>query len=486
MYRARFSGDLNEEVLSYLSSMSEDEEIALYDILGSQAHTIMLYECGIITKDDAKKILRALKEIKAESVKSNGAEDIHEQIESAVIAKAGMESGGKMHTARSRNDQVALDIRMKLRNDINVLRARVVELVSILLDMSRKYSRTAMPLYTHMQQAQVGTVSHYMLAQVDLLFRDIDRLESAYDRINDSPLGAGPVGGTSMDIDRDRVASLLGFDGIVENSIDATSSRDVLIEYASVLAILMNNLSRMAEDVIIWSSSEFAFVSLADNISSPSSIMPQKKNPDIMEITRAKSAEVAGDLVAMLMSTKGVATGYGRDLQQTKKIILRASRTTAQAVAAVRVTFEKMSINKNAMKRAMSNEHILALDVAERLAQNGVPFRKAHGVAGQIIQQAAAAKRKPSSLAAHEISDVASEIKVSPSIVLEAVKSATVSSSLKNRISKGSAGLAEQERMRYERINKWDRYMKEADQDSTKIVMSFGDMLAIVNEITGE
>ena len=486
MYRSRIIGDLNDEVLSYVSSMSEDEEIVQYDILGSQAHAIMLYERGIITKKDARKILRALKEIGSEPMQGSKAEDIHEQIESAVIAKAGMGSGGKLQTARSRNDQVATDIRMKLRDDIAVVRMRVLEIVRVLLDISKKHAKTPMPLYTHMQQAQVGTVSHYMLAQADLLFRDMDRLQNAHGRMNRSPLGAGPVGGTSMDIDRDRVAALLGFDGIVENSIDATSSRDVLIEYASVLAILMNNLSRMAEDIVIWSSSEFSFVSLADSVSSPSSIMPQKKNPDIMEITRAKAAEVAGDLAAMLASTKGLATGYGRDLQQTKKIILRASRIAVQATAAVRMALKGMTINKRAMKRVMSSEHILALDVAEKLAQNGIPFRQAHSIAGRIIQQAASAKRKPSSLAAHEIEDAASKIKASPDIVLEAVKSATVSSSLKNRISRGSAGFAEQKRMRNERITAWRAYTQFMDDESSAIAAARSELQEAVRKIISE
>lgn len=277
MYRSRLDQNLDDYTLDYVSSMQDDAEIAAFDIVGSQAHAIMLHENKILSRTDVRKILSALEKIKKEKLVASGSEDIHELIESLVIKKIGLASGGKMHTARSRNDQVSLDLRMKIRDDINVLCKALVDLIETLVLLAEKHTETPMPLYTHLQQAQIGTFSHYLLAYVDSLFRDLDRLYVTYGRVNESPLGAGPVGGTSIPIDRNSTAKMLGFKGLVENSIDATSSRDVAAEYVADVAILMTNLSRIAEDLIIWSTSEFSFVELSDRFASPSSVMPTKK-----------------------------------------------------------------------------------------------------------------------------------------------------------------------------------------------------------------
>ena len=225
MYRSRLRNDLSGITLDYVSSIDDDSEIALYDIIGSQAHTLMLYQKNIITKNDAKKILLALKYLKKEKFdSSSGAEDIHELIESLVIKKAGMASGGKMHTARSRNDQVALDIRMKIRDDINIICNCLLDTIEALVSVAKNHQKTIMPLYTHLQQAQAGLFSHYLLAHADVLSRDFQRLYGTFERVNQSPLGAGPIGGTSLPIDRHSTAKMLGFDDLVENSIDATSN----------------------------------------------------------------------------------------------------------------------------------------------------------------------------------------------------------------------------------------------------------------------
>ena len=260
MYRSRLGNDLSDITLDYVSSINDDSEIILFDILGSQAHVLMLQENKIITKNDAKKILTALESLKKEKFdSSSNAEDIHELIESLVIKKAGMASGGKMHTARSRNDQVTLDIRMKIRNDINILCNCLLDTIEALVSLAKNHQKTIMPLYTHLQQAQVGLFSHYLLAHADALFRDFERLYDAYVRVNQSPLGAGPVGGTSIPIDRHSTAKMLGFSGIVENSIDATSTRDFVAEYVAMIAILMTNLSKISEDFVLWSTTEFSF-----------------------------------------------------------------------------------------------------------------------------------------------------------------------------------------------------------------------------------
>ncbi|MFB5615432.1 MAG: argininosuccinate lyase, partial [Candidatus Nitrosomaritimum yanchengensis] len=310
MYRSRLGNDLSDITLDYVSSIKDDSEIALFDILGSQAHVVMLQENKIISKNDAKKILVALESLKKETFDlSTDAEDIHELIESLVIKKAGMASGGKMHTARSRNDQVTLDIRMKIRDDINILSNCLLDTIEALVSLAKNHQKTIMPLYTHLQQAQAGLFSHYLLAHADALFRDFERLYDVYDRVNESPLGAGPVGGTSIPIDRHSTAKMLGFSGIVENSIDATSTRDFVAEYVSMIAILMTNLSKISEDFVLWSSSEFSFIELSDEFTSPSSVMPQKKNPDILELTRGKAAEIIGNLTAILSTIKGLSTG---------------------------------------------------------------------------------------------------------------------------------------------------------------------------------
>ena len=255
MYRSRLGKNLGKITLDYVSSLTDDVQIAMYDILGSQAHVIMLYENKIIGKKDLKKILTGLESLKKENFrKKSNSEDIHELIESLLIKKIGIDAGGKMHTARSRNDQVALDIRMKIRDDTNIICQCLLDTIKSLVKLAKKHQETIVPLYTHLQQAQVGLFSHYLLSYADALFRDLDRLYVTYGRINENPLGAGPIGGTSIVIDRQSTGKMLGFSGIVENSIDATTTRDFAIEYIAASAILMTNLSRISKDFSIWST----------------------------------------------------------------------------------------------------------------------------------------------------------------------------------------------------------------------------------------
>lgn len=484
MYRSRLAEGLDERALKYVSSISEDAELVLYDILGSQAHVTMLHEHGLIQKSDARKILSALEELKGSEIDAGtGAEDIHEYVEAAVIARAGMESGGRMHTARSRNDQVALDIRMKIRDDINMLCNSIVDLIEALLAAARKHQRSIMPLYTHLQQAQVGTLSHYLLAQVDALLRDMDRLVEVYGRVNRSPLGAGPVGGTSIPLDRERVAKLLGFDGTVDNSIDATSSRDFAAEYVAALAILMTGLSRMAEDVVVWSSAEFAFVELPDRLASPSSIMPQKKNPDVLELTRAKASEVIGSLTAILVSAKSLATGYGRDLQQVKPLVWRSSETAIQATETVRLVVEGMTVNKKRMRRAADKGHLVALDVAEKLVVSGMPFRMAHMVAGLLVQKALERKKAIARLSAQEVRQAVRGTGVDTRAVFKAASSSSVVSSLRARRSAGSSGFTEQKRMLQERVEILKERRHTISERTGRITDALAEMAAVVKSL---
>ena len=459
MYRSRLGTDLSRITLNYVSSIDDDYEIILFDILGSQAHVLMLQENKIISKNDAKKILSALEILKKEKFdSSSNAEDIHELIESLVIKKAGMASGGKMHTARSRNDQVALDIRMKIRSDINILCNCLLDTIEALVSLSKNHQKTIMPLYTHLQQAQVGVFSHYLLAHADALFRDFERLYDAYVRVNQSPLGAGPVGGTSIPIDRHATAEMLGFGGLVENSIDATSTRDFVAEYIASIAILMTNLSKISEDFVLWSTSEFSFIELSDEFTSPSSVMPQKKNPDILELTRGKTAEVIGNLTAILSTIKGLSTGYGRDLQQIKSSIWSTSKISISALLILKSILLTLRVNEKQMKKSTDSSYIIALDIAEKLVLKEIPFRTTHKITGSLVQQAFNSKKSLNKLTISEIKKSVQGTTVDPNVVSEIIMSTTIVSSLKDRISFGSSGYTEQKRMIKDRIKKTNDY----------------------------
>ena len=484
MYRSRLGTDLSNITLDYVSSINDDSEIALYDIIGSQAHTIMLLQNNIITKKDAKKILSSLENLKNEKFdSSSGAEDIHELIESLVIKKAGMASGGKMHTARSRNDQVVLDIRMKIRDDINIICNCLLDTIESLVSVSKNHQKTIMPFYTHLQQAQAGLFSHYLLAQADVLSRDFQRLFDTFQRINQSPLGAGPVGGTSIAIDRHSTAKMLGFDGVVENSLDATSTRDFVAEYVAMISILMTNLSRISEDFIIWSTSEFSFIELSDEFTSPSSVMPQKKNPDILELTRGKTAEIIGNLTAILTTIKGLASGYGRDLQQIKSSIWSTSKISISALLIIKSIILTMKVNQKQMKKVTESSNLIALDIAEKLVQEGIPFRVTHKIAGVLVQLAHNSKKPISKLTTSEIKKSVEGTKVDTKIVSKIISTTSVVSSLKNRQSFGSSGYDEQKRMisdRIQKINTWRSVMSERDN---KIKSSIDELQKLVNEI---
>ncbi len=454
MYRARLGGGLDGAAAGFASSVGEDAEIAAYDILGSQAHVVMLHDCGIVARADAAKILAALGRIgrldyRALAGKGGGeSEDIHELVESLVVAEAGGAAGGRMHTARSRNDQVATDMRMKVRDDAMGIMDLIVEAAGALVKRAAAHTRTAMPLYTHLQQAQAGTLSHYLLAHADALVRDHARFAGAFARANLCPLGAGPVGGTRLPIDREKTAGLLGFDGLVENSIDATSSRDFAAEFASAAAVMMTNASRLAEDLVMWSSAEFGFIELSDRFASPSSVMPQKKNPDVLELVRGKAASTIGGLVAVLGAVKGLPTGYGRDLQEVKPHVWAASRAAAGTLSVLAGAVGTASVNRAAMRRAAggSRGYLTALDVADRLVEEGIAFRAAHGIAGRLVQAADAAGVPLARLGPADIKRAAGT-GAKAGAVGRIVRECTVSESLKSRTSRGSAGRAEQDRM---------------------------------------
>lgn len=452
MYRSRPKGSLDDDVLRFLSSMQQDQPIVLYDILGSQAHSIMLYEAKQLSAQELRKILAALQVAREDNsvIKADCYEDIHEALEAFVIARAGMDSGGKMHTARSRNDQVALDIRMKLRDDANNLCAALVDLLEGLLEKAGETKSVPMPMYTHMQQGQLGTFSHFLTSYAYSLLRDLERLYLCYQRINQSPLGACAIGGTSIPIDRKRTALLLGFDSLVINSIDATSSRDVFLEYSSILSIMATSLSRMAEDFIIWSTTEFGYVELADRFSSTSSAMPQKKNPDPLELMRAKSATIVAYVVGMMGITKSLPSGYSRDLQEMKSMLFGATDVALAMLKIANGVVRSIEVNKERMLAAASASYAISLDVAEQLVmKHEIPFRTAHKIVGNLVEKAAARGIMLSKLEMREIDSVLKPMKsgLDSKDVYATIKQMTPQKSIDSRRSAGSPSPAEQEKM---------------------------------------
>jgi len=485
MYRSRLGKNLGKITLDYVSSLDDDVVIALYDILGSQAHAIMLYDNKIITKKEIKKILKGLENLKKEKFeKKSNSEDIHELIESLIIKRIGIDAGGKMHTARSRNDQVALDIRMKIRDDINIICQCLLDTIKSLVVLAKKHQETIVPLYTHLQQAQVGLFSHYLLSYADALFRDLDRLYVTYGRINENPLGAGPIGGTSIQIDRQSTGKMLGLKGLVENSIDATTTRDSTIEYIAAVAILMTNLSRVSKDFSIWSTTEFSFLELSDEFTSPSSVMPQKKNPDILELTRGKTSHVIGSLTSMLSTIQGLPSGYSRDLQQINPSIWSTSKIVISSLLIMESMLKTVVINKKNMRKAAEDGHLIALDLAEKLVHHDIPFRKAHQIIGQIVKLAHKSGKPISKLSESEVKKAIKSKEVSLKLIMKLIQSTTITSSLHARTSQGSSGISEQKRMTRHRMKKIEKYQIGIKKRTIAVQNSLNNLNRKVKELT--
>lgn len=393
VYRSRLSRPLDEDAFHYLSSLAEDAEIFLEDILGTEAHLVMLYEQGLLSRSEASKILSAIERLRSlwmdGKLKLEGEyEDVHEFIEAFILKEAGVKVGGKVHTGRSRNDQVALDIRLRVRGYLLEIWRLLLNLANTLLSRAERERRTIMVLYTHLQHAQIGYLSHYFLAHLDQLLRDLERLKSCYRRVNRSPLGASAIGGSILPLNRLRIAELLGFEGVVENSIDAVSSRDFVLEAASVSAILMAHISRVAEDLVLWSSTEFDYVELPDELASPSSIMPQKKNPCILELLRARAGKVMGLLTSLFSIVKGIPTGYNRDLQESKPPLWEILKTTRDSLRILEKVFRKIIIKRERLLETALKSYAPAVDLAELFIKySGLPMREAHRVVGELVRR---------------------------------------------------------------------------------------------------
>jgi len=473
MYRSRLKDKLDKHALEYLSSIKDDLTLLYYDVIGSEAHSIMLYEQGLIKRSELKKILGALESARKTNLNKFASkyEDIHEALEAFVIKKGGINAGGKMHTARSRNDQVALDIRMKERDDINNISIHVVELIDSLLLKASQNKDSVMPMYTHLQHAQIGTFSHYLISYVDALLRDLDRLNGCYERVNKSPLGAVAIGGTSLKIDRKKVAFLLGFSGIVENSIDATTSRDMVIELCFCLAMIMLNLSRIAEDFILWSSTEFNYIELADELTTSSSVMPQKKNPCPLELMRAKVAFVVGLLFSVMATVKTLPSGYSRDLQDTKQVLFQAVTITNDSLNIMNSIVETLQINKKVMLQSAEKSYALSLDVAEELVRNGMVFREAHKAVGTLVKIASSKGKNLQNLTEAEINKAVGKGLIQ--VVSKILKNIDPKKSIQSRISIGSPNPKEQKRMIKDRKGIANRYQLSVEKRITHVNNAF-------------
>ncbi|MEC4685188.1 MAG: argininosuccinate lyase [Nitrospirota bacterium] len=391
-WAGRFKEKTAGSVEAFTESISFDWRLWPYDIQGSIAHARMLARQGIISGDDADKIIKGLQEIASEIEAGKfrfrqDLEDIHMNIEAALIKKIGP-SGGKLHTARSRNDQVALDLRLYLRAEVEGFIRTIKKLQRVLLRLAKRHADTIMPGYTHLQRAQPVTLGHHILAYVEMFQRDRERLQDALKRINTLPLGACALAGTTLPIDRAYVARLLKFKRIAGNSMDAVSDRDFALEFLSIGSILMLHLSRMAEELVLWSTEEFSFIELPDAFTTGSSIMPQKKNPDVAELIRGKVGRVYGALIGLLTTMKALPLAYNRDMQEDKLPVFDTVDTLNSVLTILVEMLPRVRFNKKRMKDTAAAGYSLATDLAEYLVGKGLPFRDAHEVTGRVVRYA--------------------------------------------------------------------------------------------------
>ena len=392
-WEGRFSAPTAPIVETFTASIGVDKRLAPHDIAGSLAHARMLAACGIIPAADGKRILKGLGEIAKEIENGsfryeNSDEDIHMAIERRLIEMIGP-AGGRLHTARSRNDQIALDLRLFVRAEIGVILKLITAFQKALAGLARSHVRVVMPGYTHLQRAQPVLFAHHLLAYYDMLERDSERFADCRRRADVMPLGAGALAGTTFPVDPSHVARELRFARIATNSLDAVGDRDFIVEFLAAASLTMAHLSRLAEEIVLWSSTEFGFISLPDEFATGSSIMPQKKNPDVAELTRGKTGRVYGDLVAMLTIIKGLPLAYNRDLQEDKPALFDAVDTVQGCLTVLTAMLPRLTIHADRMRAATTEGFLNATDVADYLVTKGVPFREAHRIVGRAVRRCA-------------------------------------------------------------------------------------------------
>lgn len=389
LWGGRFTKEINQLVYNFNASITYDQKFYKQDILGSIAHVTMLAKQGILTDDERQQIVDGLRGILKDI--ENGTleitmehEDIHTFVEANLIERIG-DAGKKLHTGRSRNDQVALDMKLYIRDEIVAINDLLKAQMEVIHRIMKENIDTFMPGFTHLQKAQPVTLAHHFGAYFEMFRRDRSRLRDIYDRMNYCPLGAGALAGTTYPLDREYTASLLQFDGPTLNSMDSVSDRDYLIELLSAMSTIMMHLSRFCEEIILWNSNEYRFVEIDDSYSTGSSIMPQKKNPDIAELVRGKTGRVYGALVSMLTTMKGIPLAYNKDMQEDKELTFDAIDTVKGCLALFTGMIDTMKFNKDNMAASAKNGFTNATDAADYLVNHGVPFRDAHGIIGQLV-----------------------------------------------------------------------------------------------------
>jgi argininosuccinate lyase len=391
LWAGRFQKEIDKKTNDFNSSISFDSRMAQEDITGSMAHAAMLMKQGIISREDGEKIQDGLAGIAGDLASGAleidpGAEDIHTFVEGELTARIG-DAGKRLHTGRSRNDQVALDIRLYLRGAVEPVRQQLGDLIRVLCGKAQAHAHTIMPGYTHLQRAQPITFGHHLMAYAEMFLRDISRLDDAVKRMNVSPLGSSALAGTTYPLDRQAVAAALGMDGITRNSLDGVSDRDFCVELAAALSLVMVHLSRFSEEIILWCSWEFKFIELDDAFSTGSSIMPQKKNPDIAELVRGKSGRVFGDLMTLLTMLKGLPLAYNKDMQEDKEAVFDALDTVHMCLTAFVPMIDTMKVLPDNMRKAAAGGFINATDCADYLVGKGLPFRDAYKATGTLVAQ---------------------------------------------------------------------------------------------------
>ncbi len=442
----RFLGQTDKQVEAFTASIHFDKRLYRCDIEGSIAHARMLAKQGLLAPDEKEAIVAALAEIRKEIDEGRfifqiDDEDIHMSIEKALIARLGA-VGGKLHTGRSRNDQVALDMRLYLREENGDLIGLLRGLKGTLLALAKKEINTIMPGYTHLQKAQPVLLAHYLLAYWEMLDRDEARLRDCEKRVEVMPLGAAALAGTGLPLDREYTAKLLGFPALSQNSMDAVSDRDFIIEFLAASALIMMHLSRFAEDLILWSSGEFNFVEIDDAFTTGSSIMPQKKNPDVAELLRGKTARVYGNLMALLTLLKGLPLTYNRDLQEDKEPFFDTLDTVKSCLSILASMIKHLNFNRAKMHAAAGEGFSTATDMAEYLVQKGVPFRTAHSVVGKVVVYCLQEKKALESLTLEELQtfhkkigkDIFGRLSVESAIKVRKVTGGTAGSCVRKRI----------------------------------------------------
>jgi len=396
MRKGRFRKSIARSAARYGESQSFDRRLYRHDIAGSIAHAGALAKTGVISVEEKKKIETGLREIEREIVSgtfswSESLEDVHMNIENALTKKIG-EAGAKLHTARSRNDQVALDLRLYVKDEIKRASSQLKKLQRSLVGLAQKHIGVVMPGYTHLQRAQPVLLAHYLLGHVEAFARDVERLRDCLNRTDVLPLGSAALAGSTIVLDRESMARDLKFSQVSQNSLDAVSDRDFVCEFIFCLAMIGMHLSRVSEDLILWSTSEFCFVEFSEEFSTGSSLMPQKKNPDMAELTRGKTGRLYGNLVSILTTLKALPSSYNRDLQEDKEALFDSVDTISAALEVFSAMLPKMKINREKMKDAAGDPNLLATDLAEYLVGKGMAFRKAHEVIGRLVAEAVGKK----------------------------------------------------------------------------------------------